>query len=52
MWLTLTFGLFLEEAYLGRIVAPGPHDQIMEIVTSAKLFKNVWLVFDLPRNRQ
>ncbi len=35
------FGLFLEEAYLGRIVAPGPRDQIMEIVTNAKQFKNV-----------
>jgi len=28
------------------IFAPGPRDQIMEIGTSASLFKNVSLVFD------
>jgi hypothetical protein len=30
--------------------SPGRRDQIMEIATNAKLFKNIWLVFDFPRN--
>ena len=50
MWLTLAFA-FLEKASVpGSCRCARAARSIMEIVTSARLFKMFWLVFDFSHN--